>query len=135
MTGPEQRLWSSHVRPYLERERAARGLFYTKIHGSRFQSGLPDLFVSYIDGDGRTVSSWFEMKAPGKRPTPRQRARADDMWRGGQSVYMVVDLEDLRAWLEGRWAPTTRYASHGAGSEAGPGRRSLYEVRTYSVEV
>jgi hypothetical protein len=133
--GPEQRMWSGHIRPYLESRRQLDGLFYRKIHGSRFQSGLPDLFVSFVDASGLTRSTWFEMKAPGKRPTPRQYAVADQIATGGMTVYLAVTVEDVRAWAEDRYIPINDFRQHGTPPGNPQGRRSLYLIRTHRTEV
>ena len=60
--------------------------------------------ASTLDFLGCHVGRFFaiETKAPGKRPTDRQKMIMDQMRRAGAKVFVIDgDLTELRAWLNG----------------------------------
>lgn len=111
--GPEQRMWTNQIRPYLRAESMRRGLYYAKLHGSAYQAGLPDLLVSIREPTGKVRTAYFELKAPGKWPTAKQAATAVAMLRGGLDVLLATTLEDVQAWADDRWTVTCDRAKHG----------------------
>lgn len=48
----------------------------------------------------------IETKAPGKEPTPRQRATIASMQAAGGAAWWVADIDDLRAWWRIKFGPT-----------------------------
>ena len=60
------------------------------------QAGVPDRIV-LLPG-GRVV--FAEMKAPGKRPRPLQRAVFERMRRAGHPVYVIDSREAVKAFME-----------------------------------
>lgn len=58
-------------------------------------AGFPDLMV--ILGDGRLL--FFEVKAPGNYPSPKQRAWGEFLTRAGHLWAVVYSIDDVRACL------------------------------------
>ena len=52
-------------------------------------AGWPDYL--FIGTRGRSV--WVEFKAPGKKPTPLQQHRIDDLRRRGQVVFVADSVD------------------------------------------
>lgn len=71
-------------------EAKRRGWWAKKIHGSAFQSGLPDVLCIK---HGAAV--WLEVKRPGQRPTPHQEATMAEISRvGGALCYVVTSRQE-----------------------------------------
>lgn len=80
------------------------GWLVIKVHGSRFQAGLPDLFCARGG-----VQLWLEVKRPkGGRLTQAQRVWFPRLARAGVAIYLVKSLDELEDVLAGRaerWQP------------------------------
>jgi hypothetical protein len=62
-------------------------------HGS---AGWPDRLFLYCG-----LGLFVEMKAPGKRPTPLQQARHDELRRAGAMVLVASNPEEAIDYMEG----------------------------------
>jgi hypothetical protein len=74
----------------------SRGFWCLKVHGGPFQkSGIPDcLFIK----DGRAV--FIEVKQPGKKPSPLQEVRIDEIRRiGGAVAEWVTSVDEAEKHL------------------------------------
>lgn len=79
-----------------------QGWWTMKVHGGPYQpAGIPDLMLVK---DGRVI--WFEVKQPGKKPTPIQvRRMAEIEEQSGARCYVVTSREQADEHL--------RDSSHG----------------------
>jgi len=68
--------------------------FVWKIHGGAYSSGMPDLGCVI---SGRSV--FFEVKRPGKKPTPLQAARIKDLQAAGAVAEVVTSPGEVLAIL------------------------------------
>ena len=69
----------------LVRYMRARGWWCKKIHGGKFQSGLPDLYCCHPQYGQR----WIEMKAPGGKLRSSQVQNFGEMKRHGVDVFVL----------------------------------------------
>jgi hypothetical protein len=75
----------------------ADGWWVMKIHGGPYQlAGVPDLLLLK---NGNAM--FFEVKQPGKKPTPLQARRMAEIEReGGTACHVVTSKEQARELLE-----------------------------------
>jgi hypothetical protein len=75
----------------------ADGWWVMKIHGGPYQlAGVPDLLLLK---NGNAM--FFEVKQPGKKPTPLQARRMAEIEReGGAACHVVTSKEQARELLE-----------------------------------
>lgn len=83
---PEQKI-SQAIKTYLE----VRGWKLIKLHGNKFQSGLPDYIALYPDG----TLKWIEIKTSVGRLSPRQKTVFDLLDRFGQPIYVLTSVEEI----------------------------------------
>lgn len=75
----------------LRAELHARGWWTTKIHGGRFQSGLPDLYCFHPEHGER----WVEVKRPTKgRLTDKQLVRFPQMDAAGVGIWILTGHDE-----------------------------------------
>jgi len=84
-TGPEAK-GALRLRRYME----ARGWMIKKLHGGKYQSGLPDLLCLHILHGLR----WIETKAPKEKLRYSQEIFFAKMNKYGQKVYVLRDEKD-----------------------------------------
>lgn len=71
--------------------------FVQKIPGTRMARGLPDLYFTCKELNGRSV--WIEMKRPGEEPTPQQAHRLSRLREAGCVSIVGTSVESVRAAL------------------------------------
>lgn len=80
---------------------SVRGWFTYKLHGGKYQSGLPDLIALHpIHG-----LRWIEMKTPGEKLRASQAKLFAIFERFGQQVYVLESIEHYRRIMKpkGNW--------------------------------
>lgn len=80
------------------------------------QAGVPDRVV-LLPG-GRVV--FAEMKAPGEKPRPLQRAVFARMARAGHPVYIIDSREAVKKFMEEVMPDAIQSASVSGGSDSTP---------------
>lgn len=84
-TGPEA-AGAMRLRRYM----LARGWYSKKLHGGKYQSGLPDnVYMHSLHG-----LKWIETKAPGEWLRPSQVKCFGEFEKYGQQVYVLEDEQD-----------------------------------------
>ena len=84
-TGPEAH-GARRLRLYMR----SRGWYTKKLHGGKYQSGLPDLLAIHpIHG-----IKWIETKAPGEKLRSSQRKEFIIMEKFGQKIFVLEDEKD-----------------------------------------
>lgn len=78
------------------KEARRRGWWVMKIHGGPFQlAGVPDLLL--LRGG---IAKFFEVKQPGKKPTPIQTQRMGEIEReAGVACHVVTSREEAEQFL------------------------------------
>lgn len=86
----------STITAAIKKSAEAAGWWCMKIHGGPHQlPGVPDLLCIKR---GRAV--WLEVKQPGKKATPLQRRRMEEITnRGGSPCYVVTDTNEATLYL------------------------------------
>lgn len=84
-TGPEAK-GALRIRRYLE----ARGWLVIKLHGGKYQSGLPDFFIIHIVHGLK----WMETKAKGEKLRRSQLGMFGLLDKFGQEVFVLTDEQD-----------------------------------------
>lgn len=84
-SGPEAK-GSARLQLYMR----GRGWFVKKLHGGKYQSGLPDLIAMHSIHTLR----WIETKAPGEKLRHSQISMFKMFNRYGQKVYVLEDEKD-----------------------------------------
>lgn len=79
-SGPEMQ-GASRLRTKME----AIGWHLEKLHGNKYQSGLPDYIAIHIEFGHR----WIETKAPGEKLSSRQHLKFALFERKGQKIYVL----------------------------------------------
>lgn len=82
----------------IARDMRQRGWFVKKIHGNRYQSGLPDLYCAHaLHG-----SVWIEVKMPNRRRqkfgglSERQVAEFNKMRKHLVPIWVIYSVDDLK---------------------------------------
>lgn len=84
------------VRDAIRRKLEYHGWFVKVIHGSKFQHGLPDLFVSHV----RYGQKWVEVKVPGRinlqfgGVSDHQRKCFKQMEIHGVPIYILTGADE-----------------------------------------
>ncbi len=100
-TGPEDK-GSRRLRLKMQTE----GWYVKKLHGGKYQSGLPDLVAMHpIHG-----LRWIEMKAPGGKLRSSQIHTFNLFEKHGQEVYVLESEKDYRKLFnkKGNWLQYVR---------------------------
>lgn len=84
----ETKLWIT-----LKAAMRADGWYVKKMHGSKFQSGLPDVLAGHI----KHGTVFIELKIPPNTLSLRQQAEFRRMAQGGIRVYLIKSIEDYRS--------------------------------------
>ena len=90
----------------LRKYMATRGWYTKKLHGGKYQSGLPDLLAMHcIHG-----IKWIEMKVPGEKLRASQIAEFARFEKCGQEVYILESIEHYRRIFKpkGNWKEYVR---------------------------
>jgi len=89
---PETALYEK-IKEHLE----YKGWFVQNIHGNKFQSGLPDMFISRLSHPQR----WVELKTPARARekngglSPRQMEKFMNMDRAGCLIYVLTAVDQF----------------------------------------
>jgi hypothetical protein len=103
------------VERYFKAQLEKRGALVFKFV-SPGQAGVPDRVV-LLPG-GRVV--FAEMKAPGEKPRPLQRAVFARMARAGHPVYIIDSREAVKKFMEEVTPDAIQSASVSGGSDSTP---------------
>lgn len=88
-------LEGARTRSLLRYLNGIEGGFFFKIHGSAFQPRLIDIIGCYR---GSFVS--FEVKRPGRQPTPRQRLTISQIQESGGSASVIWSIDDIKTFFD-----------------------------------
>jgi len=101
--GPETIIRDKLI-PYLK----ARGWFVKIVHGNKFTSGLPDLFIAHISHGPR----WVELKNPASYHfTPAQKKTFPEMTEQGVGIWILTAANDEE--YKKLWSPPNWYIYYG----------------------
>lgn len=94
-TGPEAKILQE-LKLYLKRH----GWYIKKLHGGKYQSGLPDL-VAFHPVHGQR---WIETKAPGEKLRVSQIYEFEQMDKYGAEVYVLTSYTQYdKLFGPGNW--------------------------------
>lgn len=94
-TDREDEMKESDIEKYLVgRVKAAGGMAYKFVSPGR--SGVPDRMVCFPGG--RIL--FVELKAPGRKPTPLQTRRHEELRDLGFSVWVIASMEAVDEFIE-----------------------------------
>lgn len=96
---PPEEAIRDKVIPYLRE----RGWFVKIVHGNKFTSGLPDLFIAHKHHGSR----WVELKNPESYHfTPAQKTTFPEMTAAGVGIWIITaatDEEYQKLWQPPNW--------------------------------
>lgn len=77
-----------------------QGWCHDKIHGTMYQTGFPDYWISHPTFGGR----WLELKRPGGKLTASQKAKFSKWAKFGTKVFVMTSIRDYKVLFgEANW--------------------------------
>ena len=94
---PENKVKATIIRRLKALAQAGEPIYWEKRHGGAMSvAGLPDFHV-ILNG----LHSDIEIKAPGKRPTPLQVERMEQIRRAGGRAAWCDNVDDFMKFIQG----------------------------------
>ena len=101
--GPEEKI-RDRIIPFLK----DRGWFVKIVHGNKFTSGLPVLYIAHKSHGPR----WVELKNPlSYHFTPAQKKTFPEMTAAGVGIWILTDATNVE--YEKLWKPPNWYIYYG----------------------